>query len=210
MPTKEEIVAEYNSSEDVTHLDIATKYDLPARYVIDYLKEFDHRERDILEREERRWELVNIPKLFVSPNGELDRCEACDIILIESKYDVPDGWSWKINGRVGDLCASCVRESMKKEHQIRMRKLHDIGCIVCRLETGYWVEPEIHHLRDELGVGQRKNHDRTIPLCPMHHRIGGYKIARHDSLSAWEDAHGPESYLLEMTNGFVAESDGMR
>lgn len=49
----------------------------------------------------------------------------------------------------------------------RFRRLGEMGCIVCRQNFGAFVQSEVAHLTDG---GRRTGHQRTIPLCPWHHR----------------------------------------
>lgn len=82
----------------------------------------------------------------------------------------------------------------EKEH---LNKLSDMGCIVCR-NVGYGDSPaEIHHLRKGCGAGQRASNYRAIPLCPQHHRLGGYGVAIHAGQKEWEKNFGTEEQLLE-------------
>lgn len=130
---------------------------------------------------------------------DVGKCEQCEILLAESPDSVPAGWSWAISGRYGDICNACHFDMNKKE-KARMNKLVRIGCVVCRRETGGWVEPEIHHVRRNLGIGQRRNHMETIPLCPEHHRTGGLGVAFHAGEIEWIKRHGDELFLLDIVN----------
>ena len=127
--------------------------------------------------------------------GKGNRCSQCLVILAEYPEDMPEKWAWENNGRYGDICNGCYSEMTKKEKQ-RMKALTDIGCIVCKRETMMYKEPEIHHLRYGRGIGHKKDHFMTIPLCPEHHRIGGYGTALHMGQAEWERRHGTELELL--------------
>lgn len=51
-----------------------------------------------------------------------------------------------------------------------MRRLAELGCILC-WKLGHPGTPaEIHHLREGMGMGQRNDNDHAIPLCTFHHR----------------------------------------
>lgn len=76
-----------------------------------------------------------------------------------------------------------------------LNRLYHLGCIVC-LRQGYHTEPEIHHPRYLAGMGQKASHFDAIPLCPIHHRTGGYRVAIHQGRRAWEATHGTEADLL--------------
>jgi len=92
---------------------------------------------------------------------------------------------------------------MTKAEKQRFQQLVDIGCVVC-LRSGYgYSQPEIHHLRTGAGAGQKSKD--TIPLCPQHHRIGGYGIAIHAGQKEFEKRYGTEQFLLEYTNKFLGE-----
>ncbi len=201
----EEIIDSFYENEEITYGEIAKDYCLTKKLVLSFLVGSGLRERDVFLRDQQKWEKENLPKLWLTIEGEIDTCCQCEIYLVERKGAVPPDWEWKTSGRFGDICMACARE-MKIKHKKRMAKLKDLGCIVCLMEVGMWVEAEIHHIREELGTGQRRDHDKTIPLCPQHHRIGGYGAARHDSLERWEKAHGNEVYLLDVVNGLIGES----
>ena len=95
---------------------------------------------------------------------------------------------------------------MIKAEKERYEKLSDIGCIACRV-LGYGYTPtEIHHIRFGQGVGKRARFHQSIPLCPHHHRLGGYGVAYHAGKSAFERTVGKtEVELLELTNQLLGE-----
>lgn len=80
-----------------------------------------------------------------------------------------------------------------KAERLHLQKLTDLGCIICKMPA------EIHHLRNGMGMGQRNNHFNTLPLCPTHHRTGGFGIALHAGQKTWEKNFGTERELLEKT-----------
>ncbi|MCY0771285.1 Ref family recombination enhancement nuclease [Enterobacter cloacae complex sp. 2022EL-00788] len=93
---------------------------------------------------------------------------------------------------------------MKKVDRIHLQKVADLGCVVCR-NLGFGYSPaEIHHLRKGCGAGQRSAHKRSIPLCPPHHRNGGYGVAIHSGQRKWEENYGSEEALLEQVNRELA------
>lgn len=86
---------------------------------------------------------------------------------------------------------------MRKEDREHLQRVAELGCVLCR-NLGFGVSPaEIHHLRKGCGVGQRASHKRAIPLCPPHHRTGGYGVAIHAGQKMWERIYGSEEELLE-------------
>jgi hypothetical protein len=55
-------------------------------------------------------------------------------------------------------------------HKSRMIRLHEIGCIACRMR-GRWREVTIHHRNLDDHAGQKRLGDEcTIPLCTWHHQ----------------------------------------
>ncbi|HEC26719.1 MAG TPA: hypothetical protein ENI67_04835 [Gammaproteobacteria bacterium] len=94
---------------------------------------------------------------------------------------------------------------MAKSRNIRYRKLIEMGCIACRNQHGCITMPEIHHVRYLAGMGQRAPDTATLPLCPRHHRIGGYKMSLHCGQKAWEEIFGTEKVLLDQVNKILEE-----
>ena len=71
-----------------------------------------------------------------------------------------------------------------------------LGCIVCR-NNGYYDTPsEIHHIGNGT-MGKKASDDKTIPLCFLHHRGGGYGVAVHAGRKAFESNFGTEQKLLK-------------
>ena len=86
---------------------------------------------------------------------------------------------------------------MTKSEKRHLQRVADLGCIVCRKVYFCKTPAEIHHIRAGQGMAQRAGHFETIPLCPPHHRTGGYGVAIHAGRESWEEAYGTESELLE-------------
>jgi hypothetical protein len=85
----------------------------------------------------------------------------------------------------------------EREH---MGAVAGLCCIVCR-NLGYGDSPaEVHHVRYLAGGGQRSGNLDTIPLCPQHHRLGGYGVAIHAGREEWERRYGTEAELLAQTH----------
>lgn len=82
----------------------------------------------------------------------------------------------------------------------RFAKLVELGCVVCKRTYGAYTEPEIHHLRSRGSAGKKALWEFTIPLCPMHHRLGGYGTAFHAGKMAFQKLYGTEEDLLAYTN----------
>jgi len=90
----------------------------------------------------------------------------------------------------------------KKEDLIRAEKLVEMGCVACRY-LGYGKSRAvIHHIRRH---GGKKDHQKTIPLCPMHHQHGGPGVAVHAGRKAFTENITSEERLLEMTNELIGE-----
>ena len=95
---------------------------------------------------------------------------------------------------------------MTKLERLHYAKLVNLGCIVCR-HLGYGFSPcEIHHIRHGAGAGQKSNYTEAIPLCPNHHRLGGYGVAIHSGRKAFEQHVGlDEVGLLKLTKKYLGE-----
>ena len=94
----------------------------------------------------------------------------------------------------------------KSDRDERFGALCDIGCIVCR-NLGLGESPaEIHHIRTGYGMSQRAPDNKTIPLCPAHHRHGGYGVAYHAGPKIWQETYGTEHELLEQVNTLLVEN----
>jgi len=90
--------------------------------------------------------------------------------------------------------------SKKRDHMARVAEL---GCMACR-QIGYMDTPaELHHPRTGAGVGQRSSDFDVIPLCPIHHRTGGYGVAFHAGRRAFEAIYGTEAELLEKVRALL-------
>jgi hypothetical protein len=70
-----------------------------------------------------------------------------------------------------------------------------LGCIVCFYQ-GQDTPAEVHHMRSGLGMSQRAGSFRVLPLCPIHHRMGGRGTAFHAGRRTWETRFGSEEELL--------------
>lgn len=79
---------------------------------------------------------------------------------------------------------------MKASERAYLSKVSELGCMICAMPA------EIHHIRTGQGH-KRANHSEVIPLCPRHHRTGGYGVAIHAGIKAWEEMFGTELDMLE-------------
>ena len=92
-----------------------------------------------------------------------------------------------------------ARKPATKAERDHMGVVAGLCCVVCR-NLGYGDSPaEVHHVRYLAGGGQRSSNLDTIPLCPPHHRLGGYGVAFHAGPEEFERRYGTEAELLEQT-----------
>lgn len=86
-----------------------------------------------------------------------------------------------------------------KKEKIYMSKVVAIGCILdnCRMPA------EVHHIRAGVGMGQRNSNFNILPLCPAHHRTGGFGVAIHAGQKTWEKKYGTELDLLNKVKLFI-------
>lgn len=88
------------------------------------------------------------------------------------------------------------KKTPTKAEKKHMSLVADMGCIACE-KIGYFGTPaELHHIREGQGGAQRASNYEVIPLCPHHHRVGGYGEAFHAGQQVWESKFGAESDLL--------------
>lgn len=94
---------------------------------------------------------------------------------------------------------------MTKAEKAHLSRLADIGCIACRLDGHHDTPAEIHHLREGMGMGQRNNHYRAIPLCPAHHRgTMGIKVPSvHGTPQNFMFRYGTEADLLHKVENIL-------
>lgn len=89
------------------------------------------------------------------------------------------------------------RKPTKAERE-HMNKVAQIPCMACGAHP-----VELHHPRRGMGVGMRASNFDVIPLCPAHHRTGGFGVAFHAGRKTWESIFGTESELLEKLQGLL-------
>jgi len=72
-------------------------------------------------------------------------------------------------------------------------RICQLGCIVC-LNNGFMDSPAApHHIDGHMKKGC---HFKTIPLCGLHHQVGGYGLAFHAGRVIWETKNGSQHELL--------------
>ncbi|AUR89854.1 recombination enhancement RecA-dependent nuclease [Vibrio phage 1.133.O._10N.222.51.E4] len=86
---------------------------------------------------------------------------------------------------------------MNSKEKAHIEKVVSLGCVVCS-ELGIQDSPaEAHHIGNGT-MGKKASNFEVIPLCPSHHRLGGYGVAVHAGRKAFESAYGTERGLLEI------------
>ena len=94
---------------------------------------------------------------------------------------------------------------MTKAEERHLSAVAGLGCLIC-LKMGYPDSPaEIHHIRTIQGERVIRNHAYVLPLCPTHHRLGGWGIAFHAGSREWQRIHGTEEMLLGEVNRKLGE-----
>jgi hypothetical protein len=102
-----------------------------------------------------------------------------------------------------------ARPKATKAEREHMGVVAGLACIVCR-NLGFGESPaEVHHVRYLAGGGQRSGNLDTIPLCPLHHRLGGWGIAFHAGPEEFERRYGTEAELLKQTRREIGKQPEM-
>lgn len=80
--------------------------------------------------------------------------------------------------------------------QAHMGRVAALGCCVC---DGIMQSPgtpaEVHHIGDSAD----RSDWLVIPLCHVHHRTGGLRVAYHAGPKEWEALYGSEMKWLAWT-----------
>jgi hypothetical protein len=84
----------------------------------------------------------------------------------------------------------------------RFDYLSDMGCILCSRLGMPGTPAEIHHIRAGQGMGQRAPDNKTIPLCPEHHRgdTGVHGLGTRGFAARWCIS---EEELLEIVDAML-------
>lgn len=98
-----------------------------------------------------------------------------------------------------------AKPSRGKKHKTKADKdrfaaLKRMGCCICWMFYKQGSPADIHHI--ETGMGRRKDHQRTIPLCKSHHQIGPFAV--HVDKRRFERLYDTESDLLAKVNKMLA------
>ena len=83
----------------------------------------------------------------------------------------------------------------RKNASKHYEKIARMPCMVCGARP-----IQIHHITG-AGMGLKANDNETIPLCELHHLSGGYGVAVHSGVKAWEKNFGTQKDMLEIING---------
>lgn len=94
-----------------------------------------------------------------------------------------------------------------KEEKRWLADVSSLGCAICRNQNFGASPAEVHHSRAGVGKGQKAHYRETIPLCPLHHRTGGYGVAFHAGPAEFERRYGSQAELVLQT---VREVEAMR
>lgn len=96
-----------------------------------------------------------------------------------------------------------------KEGDEWMRRITEIGCVVCLRQYQIHSPGEPHHGRDDA-TGRPVQDQETICLCPTHHRTGANGIAFHETgRKTWEKMYGTHTELLEYTRELVKQQESI-
>jgi hypothetical protein len=90
---------------------------------------------------------------------------------------------------------------MTKAEKQHLDNVASLGCIICRRPA------EIHHIRKGAGMAMKSSHFDAIPLCPDHHRNGGYGTAIHAGQKAFEEKFGTEEELLQKVRAMLYQEE---
>jgi hypothetical protein len=102
-----------------------------------------------------------------------------------------------------------VRKNASVATKAHIARVVALGCIVCRLRGVKDSPAEFHHPRGaafDTGVGVKANDRDGIPLCPIHHRLGGHGLAYHAGPKEFEARFGTQQYLLEQVRALLPKT----
>lgn len=83
-----------------------------------------------------------------------------------------------------------VSKKPTKAESEYMGRVAAMGCWICQRPA------EVHHIKTGVGMGQRASNYDVIPLCPFHHRQGGFGEAIHAGIQTWQKRYGSELDML--------------
>jgi hypothetical protein len=98
---------------------------------------------------------------------------------------------------------------MKKAEKEYIKKVAELGCIVCLLFLGEETEPNIHHIRSGMGMAMRNDNYNILPLCKCHHQEGDGtqrwlgQWGFHKNQTKFEENYGTEKELLAKVQSMI-------
>ena len=99
----------------------------------------------------------------------------------------------------------CVGTKTKKE-KLHMSQVAELGCICCN-KLGFPGSPaQLHHIKNQTGVGRKSSHYEVIPLCNFHHV--GSEEAYHFSPKTFTEKFGSQEDLLKETLELLKQKYG--
>lgn len=93
-----------------------------------------------------------------------------------------------------------AKKSKTKAEREHLGRVAALGCIACEVIGYEGTLAECHHITSTSGLGGRATHYETIPLCPIHHRLGNTGEAVHAGVKSWEEKFGTQKELLAIVN----------
>jgi hypothetical protein len=94
---------------------------------------------------------------------------------------------------------------MTKAEREHYAKLSEMGCIACIILGHGYSPAEIHHIRSGAGMAQKNHYSKAVPLCHAHHRTGGYSVAIHSGVKAFEKMIGMSEVDLVKQTKLILE-----
>lgn len=94
-------------------------------------------------------------------------------------------------------------KSPTRKQRLRFERVRDIGC-VATVGNNFGLcgaAAQIHHC--DTGMGRRKDHDKIIPLCQLHHtgEEGIHTLSRRK----WQPEYGYETGLMAYVTELLGE-----
>jgi hypothetical protein len=103
----------------------------------------------------------------------------------------------QLRSKTGLKRTSMKRKGRSKptaEQQRRHDAIRALGCIICGRPAA------IHHIREDLGMGQKVNHDRVLGICFDHHQSEeAGAISIHGTPILFQETYGTEYELEQKT-----------
>lgn len=94
------------------------------------------------------------------------------------------------------------RKKPNKAESEYMRRVQEIGCIVCR-EKGIFTPALVHHC--DTGMGRKRDHYKTIPMCFMHHSYSSPLGFHSMGKEVWEKRFGTQKYFMNKVSEILKD-----